>query len=362
MKLSKKKVFTLALAVCLIAILSLGSLAWFTYEDSVTNDFYFGTTEDEDPEGVFGLDVLENRDTNGDGDYNEIGDAEADTDGLEYFEILPGQVLSKEPYLKNTGIHPQFVRAIVTVSDAYILREAMMGAWGDVDKFLPGMGDKWVLEDILYTTDDELAYVYYYTEALEPGTETQFLFDAVVIPTELTLDQAIDMENFNVNVLGQAIQSEHLADPAAPGTMVATAQRAFELYWDAEGTIAGYADEDILANAKANGTADTDVYVSVVDPETSEISLTNETISVSEAVVKFDASILNSTVIIDGCNLTVADGGYIVYCAEPGGQQVCISTDTTINGISAYELYKTDRAALQAYFHNIEVWTIVWFN
>ena len=39
MKLSKKKVFALALAVCLIATLSFGSLAWFTDNDSVTNEF-----------------------------------------------------------------------------------------------------------------------------------------------------------------------------------------------------------------------------------------------------------------------------------------------------------------------------------
>ena len=30
MKLNKKKVFTIALAICLIAILSMGSLAWFS--------------------------------------------------------------------------------------------------------------------------------------------------------------------------------------------------------------------------------------------------------------------------------------------------------------------------------------------
>ena len=46
MKLSKSKVVALALAVCLIAILSMGSLAWFTDDDSVTNDFYIAGSED----------------------------------------------------------------------------------------------------------------------------------------------------------------------------------------------------------------------------------------------------------------------------------------------------------------------------
>ena len=58
MKLSKKKVVALALAVCLIAVLSMGSLAWFTDDDSVTNDFFIAGSEDQDPDKVFSVDVL----------------------------------------------------------------------------------------------------------------------------------------------------------------------------------------------------------------------------------------------------------------------------------------------------------------
>lgn len=354
-KMTKRKISIAALAVCLIAILSFGTLAWFTAEDTVTNKFYVGDST-TNPDDVFGIDVWEKV------DGEEIGKDAADDKGATYETILPGEKLSKEPYLTNTGVHPQFVRAIVTVSDAYQLREAMEGAWGDADKFLAGTHENWTLTDILFTDDDELVYVFYYNYAIAGGATTGKLFEEVVIPTGLTLEQAQTIEDFSISILGQVIQSEYLADPDVPGEMVTTAQRAFELYWDAEGTIAGYTDEEILANGKVNGTADTDVYVSVVDPETSEISLTNETISVSEAVVKFDANILNSTVIIDSCNLTVAEGAYIVYCESQGGQQVCISIDTMINGVNAYELYKNDTAAFQSYFYNVEAWTIVWYS
>ncbi len=343
MNSNKKKIFLVALALCIIAILSFSTLAWFTAQDSVTNEFYVGDST-TDPDDVFGVDVWETV------DGTEIGRGTADDTGAKYEDILPGQILSKAPVVENTGIHPMYVRAIVTVSEATLLREAMEGAWGDADKFLAGTADTWTLTDILFTDDDELVYIYYYNTELAADATTEALFDAVVIPTGLTLDQAQAMESFQISILGQAIQSEHLADPDVPGKMVATAQRAFKLYWDAEGTIAGYTDEEILANGKVNGTADTNVYIDVVDPEASEISLTNETISVSEAVVKVDPAIFNSTVIIDDCDFTIDDGGYICYFGSAGGNQVIITSDSTVNGVAVGDM---DEAELMKYFHNI---------
>ena len=55
MKLNKKKVIALALVVCLIATLSMGSLAWFTDSDSVTNDFQIAGSENQNPDDVFSM-------------------------------------------------------------------------------------------------------------------------------------------------------------------------------------------------------------------------------------------------------------------------------------------------------------------
>ena len=74
MKMNKKKVFTLALAVCLIAILSMGSLAWFTDSDEIKNEFMIAGSDDEqDPDKVFSVDVWENTpDGDKDDDGNDI--------------------------------------------------------------------------------------------------------------------------------------------------------------------------------------------------------------------------------------------------------------------------------------------------
>lgn len=343
--MSKKKIFVVAVSVCLVAILSLGTLAWFTAEDTVTNNFYVGDTETEADE-VFGIDLWENRDTNGDGDYNEAEDAEK-AEGLEYVTILPGERLSKEPHLENTGIHPQYVRAIVTVTEADILKKAMIpkdsevSVWEDVKLFLPGTSDKWELAHKYYTNKDTFVFVYYYTEVLEAGATTEQLFDAVVIPTELTKEQAAEMDNFSISILGQAIQSEHLAD-------VTNAKEAFAKYWDEEGVVAGVVIDEDLANTDApvaisypvtgnlgTFTATPIVYdeANYTDPSMPGILLMSDataTIKSGASLIDVPASISNVTMYIKNSNFTIEAGSYLI--TSPHGTGQIILENVTING------------------------------
>ena len=92
MKLTKKKVFVSALAICLIAIISMGTLAWFSAQDEVTNKFMIADSDDDTPDEIFSVDVWEN-----------TPDGDEDQDGFEYDDILPGDVLKKEPHVENDG-------------------------------------------------------------------------------------------------------------------------------------------------------------------------------------------------------------------------------------------------------------------
>ena len=58
MKMNKKKIVVVSLAVSLVAILSLGSLAWFNAKDEITNKFQVATDDEGAPE--FSIDVKEN--------------------------------------------------------------------------------------------------------------------------------------------------------------------------------------------------------------------------------------------------------------------------------------------------------------
>lgn len=109
MKMTKKKVFVVALAVCVFAVMSLGTLAWFTDTQSMENIFKV-STEDDNTTPDFDIVLYENevdpetgkaKDTDADGDIDD--DDALTTTGNTYNSILPGDVLDKNPTVKNMG-------------------------------------------------------------------------------------------------------------------------------------------------------------------------------------------------------------------------------------------------------------------
>ena len=210
MKLNKKKVFTLALAVCLIAILSMGSLAWFTDNDSVNNDFFIAGSEDENPDDVFSIDVWEDKtpeDPNGE---------EKIQDGISYPAILPGDDLYKEVNVENTGAYPQYARVIVTVSDAHIWQQLHGEVYVPLNKIATDLSadfSGWSTE--FNADEDTLTYVLYYKDILVVD-QVVTLFTNVAIPEEMDRYQAAEMAGgFDINVVAQAVQTEHVGDNAA---------------------------------------------------------------------------------------------------------------------------------------------------
>ena len=115
--MTKKRVFLVALAVCLIAILSMSTLAWFSAEDEVENKFMFTTSDENDANKIFSVDV------------SETTPAGEDTDGYEYTEVLPGDELLKTAKVTNTGFYDQFIRVTIELSDAAVWGEALQGAF-----------------------------------------------------------------------------------------------------------------------------------------------------------------------------------------------------------------------------------------
>ena len=216
MKLSKTKVVALALAVCLIAILSMGSLAWFTDDDSVTNDFLIAGSEDQKPDDVFSVDVWEDK------DLLDNGEEKIQT-GITYDAILPGDDLYKEVNIENTGAYEQYVRAIVTVSDASIWQQLHGETYVPLNKIATDLNAKFETWSIVYnTTEDTLTYVLYYDGILLPEATKDIvtLFTNIEIPTAMTRYQAAAMAGgFVISVEAEAVQTEHVGD---------TAPKAFE--------------------------------------------------------------------------------------------------------------------------------------
>lgn len=218
--MNKKKLLSLALVLILIASLSFGTLAWFSDKDEVTNKFLVAGSDDEDPDAIFSVDVWEKVDTDGDGEWDSVNPGHRQDDGsAEYKNILPGDKLPKNVFVENTGAYDQYVRVIVTISDA----QAWINAVGEnfdaatlFDKFNPDMWDKnHIWNNVSEAGDniaqlEEIVYVLYYKDVLKSGGHFT-VFEAVNIPTTLTQEQAAKFDGgFTINVKAQALQTENV--------------------------------------------------------------------------------------------------------------------------------------------------------
>lgn len=194
--MNKKKVFFVALAICLVAILSVGSLAWFSDADDVTNKFMIANS-DEEPDDIFSVDVWEYVD----------GDTEnKDQDGHTYEHIVPGSSYHKEPYVENTGIHDQYIRVTLTIQNAKLFGEDFnyLSLFGGYDS------NAWTTGESAY---DEAANTYtmefYLNSKLAPG-EVVCLFNEVNIPEYFTQYNS----GFELDIFAEAVQVANLGDTA----------------------------------------------------------------------------------------------------------------------------------------------------
>lgn len=231
MKMNKKKMFVVALAVCLVAILSMGSLAWFTAQDSINNTFLIADSNATEND-VFSIDLYEMKDTDGDG----VGDTKTDY-GIVYGnnnEVVPGAELSKEAYVQNTGSYDQYVRVKVTISDVSVWK-TVLGITSitepvDLNEFFDVAADfdtTWYKNDaeIAYdSVEDKLTYVYYYNGVLEAGSAAVSFIDGISIPENMTKEDVVAMEgSFKLSFVAEAIQSDNTGN---------NAQAAFASYWN----------------------------------------------------------------------------------------------------------------------------------
>ncbi len=215
----KRKALITAVVVCLAAILAFGTLAVFTHSDNVTNKFMIATydeKEDKDitPDELFSIDVYETTD-----------DGKKTDTGKSYEGIKPGDVLDKDPTIKNTGRYDQYARVHVTVTNAANWQR-VCEKYGitDLSTIFGGYDEaKWTRVDapVADTEKDTLTYTFYYNGVLKPG-ETATLFETVKIPMNLDSTDMVALKYFEISIAADAIQSANTGDNAVS---------AFASYW-----------------------------------------------------------------------------------------------------------------------------------
>lgn len=207
MNQTKKKVLIVALAACLLALVSVGTLAWFTAEDEVTNQFHVAGSEDNDPDKVFSVDVWERSEPQKDEKLDKI----------IFKDILPGDNLYKEVNIENTGSYDQYIRATVTVTDASVWVDILGEVFFPLNELATDLNPDFVVDRIVYNADDDtMTYELYYNTTLPfANGDVVTLFTNVHIAEEMDRFQAAELSgSFNINVVATAVQTENVGDTA----------------------------------------------------------------------------------------------------------------------------------------------------
>ena len=213
MKMTKKKVFVVALAICLVAIISMGTLAWFNATDDITNNFKVATN-DNDTDPTFSVEVSE---TALDGTETE--------DGVTYYDVVPGDVISKDPKITNTGDYTQWIRVSVTMTKANYWKnfggslaftDVFSGSTYGLAANVGAATEKWLLvEDAVEPNANGNAVWYLYLNREFAAGSDEILFTEVNIDEDFTLDEVMSLGGeFSINVKADALQRDNTGDNA----------------------------------------------------------------------------------------------------------------------------------------------------
>ena len=234
MKTKSKALLLTLCAVLLIAASVLGTMAYLTSTDTVTNTFTIGKVEIK----------LDEAKVNADG----IPVEGADRVKANSYKLMPGTTYTKDPTVTvKAGSEESYVRMKVTFNNAKEIialctdpKFADDGPTGVENafplirmvKFVEANAAKWdgiipdnmvetgeMLADAKYfaydKTADTLTYIFYYRETVTATTADvvlPVLFNSITVPEWVTGEQLAQLEGFKITVVAEAIQAGSFAD------------------------------------------------------------------------------------------------------------------------------------------------------
>lgn len=179
----KKRMLTAALALCCLAVLATGTLAYFTAEETAQNVITMGALK---------MDLVE---------LNEKGEPWTDVEN-----IVPGMEVTKKAFVKNKGTVDFYTR--VKITKRYVNEQGEKLPELNTGLVELDLGEDWEL--------DEDGFYYYYKKPVAPGEETEPLFTTVTFSTKM------GNEYQNVKVIidldAQAVQSRNNGESALEAT------------------------------------------------------------------------------------------------------------------------------------------------
>ena len=199
MKTARKVLIIALCAVLLVSISVMGTMAYLTSKDSVTNTFTVGKVAIK----------LDEAKANADGTLVQ-GANRVDANS---YKLLPGQTYNKDPMvtvLKDS--EKSYIRMTVTVSKAKELDAIFAPAGADLLSIFNGYdGATWLYKGDTDNADNTRTYEFWYKEAVaapDADVALDALFDSITVPGSITNAQLATIEGMTITVNAYAIQAD----------------------------------------------------------------------------------------------------------------------------------------------------------
>ena len=220
MKTKSKALLLTLCAALLVAASVLGTMAYLTDTETVTNTFTVGKVDIKLDEAK----VNENgQPVDKDGNVVEkLSDAPR-VNGNEY-HLLPGHSYTKDPTVTVlAGSEKSYVRMLVTATFDKVLNDAQLAT--QLDDIFTGYDSSWARNARQVAPAGEgdkahtvITYEYRYATTVSAGEENNVLpalFTGITIPGEWTNEQLAAIGGIQIEIVAHAIQAEGFADAAA---------------------------------------------------------------------------------------------------------------------------------------------------
>lgn len=227
---AKRKAAVVALIVCMLALVVLGTSAYFQDAEVGVNRYAVSGSGSIDPDPTDGFSIVLSEESP---DGSGVDDGSG---GLLYESVVPGVSYGKEVSVQNTSQedHSAWVRVHVKVTKAEEWRKLLNGA--PVSSIFDGtVAAGWEREldnpedpasgvaKPSMDADGALTYTYYWHEPVAQGAETDCLFTHVSIPKHIETAGMQSIDGFQIIVWAEAVEA------AGFETEPDTCQKAFWL-------------------------------------------------------------------------------------------------------------------------------------
>lgn len=207
MKTRSKALLLTLCAVLLVAASVLGTMAYLTSTDEVTNTFTVGQVKIK----------LDEAKANPDGSLV----ANADRVKANEYKLLPGHTYNKDPMVTVlSGSESSYVKMTVTFSKANELDAIFAPGGADLTSIFNGYdAAKWIAKgNTKDATANTRTYEFWYKETVGAPTADvalDALFDFITVPGTITNEQLATIEGMTITVNAYAIQADGFANAEA---------------------------------------------------------------------------------------------------------------------------------------------------